>query len=180
MDISEKKAYVLGALDRFSARSIDVTGKGTNIKRLDKASPQKIKDLYKRVLELERQTKDKSPGQLKDKNEEEIPQWVLSLQDKVGEVQNSLKTLIGKISDLESKIEILSFSKTKSKDKKEKEVLGFRIVQKWVSSGGKKYLKYYGIQQKCGHQIWVYLGNTPENAEEKIKAWLVKHKVRTN
>ncbi len=171
MDISEKKAYVLSALEKFSARSIDITGKGTNIKRLDKVSPQKTEDLYKRVLELERQKKDKSPGQKKDKSEEESPQWALSLQDKMEEVQNSLKILMNKVLEIESKIEILSFPKAKTKDKKAEEVLGFRIIQKWVISGGKRYLKWYGLKQSEGKQVWVYIGDKKEDAVAKIKAW---------
>jgi CRISPR/Cas system-associated protein Cas7 (RAMP superfamily) len=57
MNTSDKKAYILDGLARFSARAIDISGKGSNIKRIDKISEEKLDELYQRVLELEGQTK---------------------------------------------------------------------------------------------------------------------------
>lgn len=176
MNLDEKKAYVLSALEKFSARTIDKTGKGSNIKRIDKVSERKIEELYQQVVELERQKKTKVK---KDKSEEITPNWALSLQDKIGEIQQTLDLLVLKISELDTKIQAMSLGEVKPKIKQEyKEVLGFRIVQKWVSSGGKRYLKWYGVQQKEGKQVWVYLGDNPDKAEDKIKESLKKQKGR--
>lgn len=176
MNLDEKKAYVLSALEKFSARTIDKTGKGANIKRIDKLSERKIEELYQQVVKLERQKKTKSK---KDKKEEITPNWVLSLQDKIWEIQHTLDLLVFKVSDLDTKIQAMSLGETKPEPKIKqdyKEVLGFRIVQKWVSSGGKRYLKWYGVQQKEGKQVWVYLGDNPDKAEEKIKESLKKQR----
>jgi hypothetical protein len=80
-----------------------------------------------------------------------------------------------KVIELEAKLEVLPKGKIKAKQEA-KEVLGFRLVQKWVTSGGKRYLKWYGLKQSEGKQVWVYVGETQEDAEKKIRAWVERQK----
>jgi hypothetical protein len=176
MDLAQKKAYIVSALEKFPARIIDVSGKGANLRRLDRVSESKLEELYQQVLELENQDKTK-----KDKRQKEAdtPHWILSLQDKIQELQTALDVLLFKLSKLDEKIDVLSLGKTKPKARQvkqdEQEVLGFRIMQKWVGSGGKRYLKWYGLQQREGKQVWVYVGEEVGKAEEKIRQWLKNH-----
>ncbi len=177
MDLVDKKAYIINAVEKFSARSIDVSGKGANLKRLSHVSESKTEELYKRVLELEKQGKtEKDKRQKKaDAPQKSMPNF-LSLQDKIQEIQTTIDVLVYKVAQLEAQLESLSCDRTKPQAKQAKqEVLGFRLVQKWVSSGGKRYLKWYGIQQREGSQVWVYVGDNAEKAEQKIKEWLVEH-----
>jgi hypothetical protein len=177
MDLADKKAYILQARQKFSARSIGIVGKGANLKRLDKVSASKVEELYERVLELERQNKTKDKQD--KKSEAAPPQWALSLQGKIQEMQHSLDILYLKVIELDTKLESLSLGKTKAKQAKPeaKEVLGFRLVQKWVTAGGKRYLKWYGLKQSEGRQVWVYVGEDVGKAEEKIMAWVEKKKI---
>ena len=179
MDLAQKKAYILSALEKFSARSIDIAGKGANLRRLYKVSESKLEELYQRVLELEKLERQKKTKGKQDKKEDAAPHWILPLQDKIQEIQHTLDLLLFKVSEVETRLEALSLGKTKPKAKQveqdKQEVLGFRIVQKWVSSGGKRYLKWYGIQQRDGKQVWVYVGEDAGKAEEKIREWLKSH-----
>jgi hypothetical protein len=83
-----------------------------------------------------------------------------------------------KIAVLEAKLEPvplpLSIAKSKAREE-ERSVSGFRIVQKWVSSKGKRYLKWYAVRQREGKQVWIYVGEDVGKAEEKIREWMASH-----
>lgn len=59
-------------------------------------------------------------------------------------------------------------------DNKER-VLGFSIRLENTWTEGKSYLKYYAIKRIAGKHYRIYLGGSPEQAEQKIKAYCAKH-----
>jgi hypothetical protein len=84
-----------------------------------------------------------------------------------------------KIAALEAKLEPmplpLPIAKPKVKAEERSNISGFRIVQKWVSSKGKRYLKWYAVRQQEGKQVWIYVGEDAGKAEEKIREWMARH-----
>lgn len=174
----ESKKIIIEATRRHTKRQIDVSGKGRNIKAIERGnyvSPKKITQLLKRIEELDAGTALPATEKKKNGNAD-----ITALADRIELLEVQLHTLTEENKAyskqiLEQQQEILSASRIKRKPRKHAKVLGWTITQKTIGAKGLRYQKYYGTRYINGKQKWVYIGDNPDRAEEKIRAWMQKN-----
>lgn len=174
MSLEEKKRVILEAAKTISKRQIDVSGKGKAVQKLEQGkevTSEKLEQMYKVVTEitqsekgLKQETKTKKQTLGNSFSLKQLEQRLAKLEDKLEQVVGSL---ILRVEALENRRKVML---VEPKEKPSK-VLGFSICLKLVLANGKNYQKWHAVKYVAGRQVWIYLGNSPDNAEEKIKEY---------
>lgn len=173
--LEKEIAKILETAKIIPKRQIDITGKGKAVLKLEQGkgvSKEKILEMYNRVLTQNlTQNKDKSLTQKRGKPLTQNSITKKTNKDKIEKLEKELKFALMRIEELEKR-------PSKDKDKKGtqakergQKILGFTLTQKKTTSNKKSYVKWYATRYINGKQIWVYLGDSYEGAEERIKAY---------
>lgn len=157
MNPAEMRKYILQAAEYYSTRELDVAGKGKAIKKIKDGKPvttPKLQEIIARISAL--------------------PSPVFACGAKIAELEARVKKLTEQVNQLAT----IPATIPPSPPVIPNPILAasrLKIVTRITTTNGRKYKKYYACGTIRKKQRWIYLGNSPENAEEKIKIWLKKN-----